>query len=163
MITCILLICHLSITQFLMGSGSSLPHETPSLFLLLRSLLKLHRHYACLQSSVHAFLLLLQADSHEGTELWSIAIREVATSIDSCLTDGKDDLLNTCDAKLLKRLATCVLKTMDTVCGLSQLHSVPTCLLWKIFYVLISRYMCIIVFYIRDMQYKYDFMSELLY
>ena len=120
-----------------MGSGGS---ETPSLFLLLRSLLKLHRHHACLQSSVHAFLVLLQADSHEGTELWSIAVREVVTTIDSCLTDGKDDLLNTCDAKLLKRLATCVLKIMDTVCGLSQLHSTPTCLLWKIFYILISRY-----------------------
>ena len=126
--------------QFLLGSGSSLPHETPGLFLLLRSFLKLHRHHACLQSSVHAFLLLLQADGHEGTELWSVAVREVVTSIDSCLTDGKDDLLNTCDLKLLKQLATCVLKTMDTVCALSQLHSTPTCLLWKIFYVLISRY-----------------------
>ncbi len=135
------------ILQFLMGSGSGLPHETPSLFLLLRSLLKLHRHHACLQSSIHAFLVLLQADSHEGTELWSIAIREVVTTIDSCLTEGKEDLLNSCDAKLLKRLATCVLKTMDAVCGLSQLHSTPTCLLWKIFYILISRYIASIIHY----------------
>jgi hypothetical protein len=91
--------------------------------------------------------VLLQADSHEGTELWSIAIREVVTTIDSCLTEGKEDLLNTCDAKLLKRLATCVLKTMDAVCSLSQLHSTPTCLLWKIFYILISRYIASIIHY----------------
>ena len=140
---CIFLICYLFCIQFLLGSGSSLPNETPSLFLLLQSLLKLHRHHACLQSSVHAFLLLLQADSHEGTELWSVAIREVVTSVDNCLTAGEEDLLDACDAKLLKRLATCILKTMDIVCGMSHLHSMPTCLLWKIFYVLISR--CIVI------------------
>ena len=130
--------------QFLMGSGRSQSDETPGLFLLLQSLLKLHRHHACLQSAVHAFLLLLQAESYEGTELWSVVIREVVTSIDSCLADGKEDLLNICDAKLLKRLTTCVLKTMDVVCGMNQLHSMPTCLLWKIFYVLISRYIAIL-------------------
>lgn len=138
-----------------MGSGNSLPNETPSLFLLLRSLLKLDRHLACLQSGVHAFLLLLQTDSHEGTELWSVAIREVVISIDGALTAGKEDLLDVCDNKLLKRLATCVLKTMDIVCGMSQLHSMPTCLLWKIFYVLISR--CIVSLH----AWCYKMMSEL--
>ena len=126
-----------------MGTGSSLPNETPGLFLLLRSLSNLHHHYACLQSSIHAFLLLLQADSHEGTELWSVAIREVVTNIDCSLNAAREDLLNNCDAKLLRRLAACILKTMDIVCNMTLLHSMPTCMLWKIFYVLISRYTCI--------------------
>ena len=136
----------LTCVQFLMGSGSCLPSETPSLFLLLQSLLKLCRHHACLQSSIHAFLVLLQADGHEGTELWSVAIREVVISIDSCLTSGRVELLDVCDAKLLRRLATCILKSMDVVCSMSQLHSMPTCLLWKIFYILISRY--IVIFHV---------------
>ena len=119
--------------------GINCSDDSPCLFLLIQSLLKLHRYKACLQTAVQAFLLLLQTESHEGTELWSIAVKEVVTTIDCCLTEGLDDLQNSCDTNLFKRLVTCVLKTMDIVCNLSQLHSMPTCLLWKIFYVLIAR------------------------
>lgn len=67
-----------------------------------------------------------------------MAIREVVININHCLTEGREELLNNCDTRLLKQLATCVLKTMDILYSMSQLHSMPTCLLWKIFYVLIS-------------------------
>ena len=123
-----------------MGSGD----EPSSLFLLLQSLFKLHRYHVCLQSAVQAFLFLLQADNQEGTKLWAGAIREVMTIIDSCLTKGKEHLLSSCDARLLKRLVTCILKTIDIVDSMTLLYSVPTCLLWKTFYILISR-----LFYIQ--------------
>lgn len=119
-----------------MGNGSD---ETSGLFLLLQSLTKLNRHHACLQAAVEAFLLLLQADGYEGTDLWTVAIKEVVTIIDCCLTEGKDDLQTACEAGIFKRLGTCLLKAMDIACNLSQLHSMPTCLLWKVFYALISK------------------------
>ena len=129
-------VCFLCL-QFLIGVGHG--SESPGLFLLLQSLLKLNRFHACFQSAVQAFLLLLQADSHEGTDLWAVAVREVVSIINSCLSQGTEELLTSCDANLLKQLATCVLKTMDVLNSLTQLHSMPTCLLWRIFYKLISR------------------------
>ena len=125
------------IQQFLLGSGGS---EDPGLFLLLRSLLKLQRHQACLTTAVESLSLLLLADSQDGSEPWTVAVREVVTVIDRCLTDGRDELLKCSDTRLLKQLSACVLKTMDTVHGMNPLYSMPTCLLWKIFYVVISRY-----------------------
>ena len=54
----------------------------------------------------------------------------------------REDLLERCDARLLKRLVACVVKTMDLVADMTDSpthHCLPIAVTWKIFYTVIAR------------------------
>ena len=55
---------------------------------------------------------------------------------------SREDLLSLCDVRLLKRLVTCVIKTMDLAADMSDsptLYCLPVAITWKVFYTLIAR------------------------
>lgn len=64
----------------------------------------------------------------------------------NCLEE-REDLLERCDVRLLKRLVACVVKTMDLVADMADsptYHCLPIAVPWKIFYIVIARYVWIL-------------------
>lgn len=114
-----------------------------NLSLLLDSLLHLQQYYTCLQTAVQAALQLLQ-NYHLGNDLWTSSVRHVYRILDKCLSssEGREQLLERKDARLLKRLVVCLLKVMDVVYDMADneyFYSMPIALPWKMLYIVISK------------------------
>ena len=127
--------------QFLMGTDG--PSSTATnLSLLLDSLFHLEKYHVCLQTAVQACLQLLQ-NYQLGSHFWTVAVRNVFRSIESCLDshEGLEQLKEQYDGRLLKRLVVCVLKVMDVIYDMVDTEYfifMPISLPWKIFYIIIA-------------------------
>lgn len=125
-----------------MGS-KGVSSDVTNLSLLLDSLLHLQHYYVCMQITVQATLQLLQ-NYHLGNDLWISAVRNVFRVLDVCLScsEGCGQLKERGDGRLLKRLVVCLLKAMDVVYDMSDtdhFHPMPVAILWKMFYIVISK------------------------
>ena len=125
-----------------MGS-QGMSSDVTNLSLLLDSLLHLQRYYNCLQTAVQAALQLLQ-NYHLGNDLWTSSMRHLYRILDKCLSssDGREQLWEKTDARLLKRLVVCLLKVMDVVYDMTDndiFFSMPIALPWKMLYIVISK------------------------
>lgn len=124
-----------------MGS-KGVSSDVTNLSLLLDSLLLLQRYYTCLQTTVQATLQLLQ-NYHLGNDLWISAVRNVFRVLEACLgcSEGRVQLKEEGDGRLVRRLVVCLLKAMDVVYEMSDTDQflIPVAILWKMFYTVISK------------------------
>ena len=129
--------------QFLLGTKAQ-GSEVTSLSLLLDSLFFLNQHHSCLETAVHGALQLLQHQFY-GNDLWIAAIKNTFRVIGNCLENGValETVKMEAGVRLLKQLMVCVLKVMDSVYDMAEnsdlFLTMPICLPWKIFYIVISR------------------------
>lgn len=125
-----------------MGSRG-MASDVTNLSLLLDSFLHLKCYYSCLQTAVQAALQLLQ-NYHLGNDLWTSSMRHVFRVLNECLSssEGREQLREKIDERLLKRLVVCLLKTMDVVYDMADtdfFFSMPVALPWKMLYIIISK------------------------
>lgn len=137
-----------SCMQFLLGAKGQGSEDT-SLSLLLDSLFSLGRYHSCLETAVLASLQLLQ-NQHHGSYLWTVAVKNTFKVIGSCLGNSVslDEVKQEAEVRLIKRLMVCALKVMDSIYDMAESSdlflTMPICLPWKIFYIVLSRFVCMV-------------------
>ncbi len=80
------------------------------------------------------------------SEGWSSAVANTFRIIDRCLSDADslEVVLCECGVRLVRQLLVCVLKVLDCVYDMADssdyFYTMPICLPWKTFYIIIDRY-----------------------
>ena len=129
--------------QFLLGVKGQ-AEEVTSLSLLLDSLYSLGRYHSCLETAVCATLQLLK-DQFYGNDLWVAAIKNTFKMMGCCLGNvvPMEEVRKEASLKLLNQLVVCILKVMDSVYDMAEnsdlFLTMPVCLPWKLFHIIISR------------------------